>query len=239
MLRMNFFGGFSLWRGNSALTGSVTQRRRIAIFALLASGGERGVSRTRIQSLLWPDSEPSQARHVLNQLLYLQRRGLSETAVFVGGKTLRLNPEAVTSDVMEFDGALRRADPATAVGRYGGPFLDGFVMADASEFERWMEECRGRYARLFAESLRKLAGSAESGGDPLAASGWWQRAVDHDSLDSTAVEGLMRTLANAGNVVAALRAARDYQARLAAELGLRPSGEIAALTERLSIGRLR
>jgi len=74
MLRLRTFGGLSLFRGSENLTGAVTQRRRLAILALLAVGRDVGVSRDKLLSYLWPESDQERARHVLNQLLYAQRR---------------------------------------------------------------------------------------------------------------------------------------------------------------------
>ena len=53
-----------------ALTGAATQRRKLALLVLLASAGERGVSRERLLTYLWPESDSARARKSLAQLLY-------------------------------------------------------------------------------------------------------------------------------------------------------------------------
>src|SRR5205814_2687931 len=93
MLRLRTFGGLSLSRGTENLTGAITQRRRLAILALLATARDAGLSRDKLQAYLWPESDAERARHVLNQLLYAQRRQVGHNTLFVGRKTLRLNPE--------------------------------------------------------------------------------------------------------------------------------------------------
>src|SRR6266404_7134855 len=98
MLRLRTFGGLSLSRGEENLTGAVTQRRRLAILALLAVAGESGMSRDKLQAYLWPEADAERARHVLNQLLYAQRRQVGNEALFVGRKTLRLNRDLIATD---------------------------------------------------------------------------------------------------------------------------------------------
>ena len=48
----------------------------MALLALIATGGGRGVSRDAIIALLWPDSEPERGRHSLAQWLFLLRKDL-------------------------------------------------------------------------------------------------------------------------------------------------------------------
>src|SRR4051812_5849251 len=98
MLRLRTFGGLSLSRGDENLTGAASQRRRLAILVLLAVAGEAGMSRDKLVAYLWPESETERARHVLNQLLYAQRRQVGDDALFLGRKTLRVNRAVLTSD---------------------------------------------------------------------------------------------------------------------------------------------
>ena len=44
MLRINTFGGLSLRQGDAPLTGAPSQRRRLALLAILAAAGDQGVS---------------------------------------------------------------------------------------------------------------------------------------------------------------------------------------------------
>ena len=71
MLRLRTFGGLTLARDDDPpMTGAATQRRRLAILALLAVARDGGMSRDKILGYLWPESGLDQARHTLNQLLY-------------------------------------------------------------------------------------------------------------------------------------------------------------------------
>src|SRR5687768_1899245 len=121
--RLETFGKLTLSGG---ATGSLShQRRRLALLALLAAAGERGLSRDQLLGFLWPESTAANARHSLEQLIHAIRRGLGET-VFAGVNPLRLNPDVVSSDVDEFEKALAREAFPEAVALYKGPFLSGF-----------------------------------------------------------------------------------------------------------------
>jgi DNA-binding SARP family transcriptional activator len=62
MLRVHTFGGLTLTVEDAPVTGVLTQRRRLALLALLAVAGERGVSRDKLVGCLWPESEAAKAQ---------------------------------------------------------------------------------------------------------------------------------------------------------------------------------
>ena len=57
MLRLNTFGGLVLQQDGQLHTGPASQRRRLALLAVVAAAGARGVSRDKLLTLLWPESE--------------------------------------------------------------------------------------------------------------------------------------------------------------------------------------
>ena len=126
VLRIKALGGLTVHRGEDRVLGAVAQPRRVAVLAMLARAGQRGVSRDRIQAMLWPEADDEQGRHALKQAIYALRRDLGVGEPFLGSRDLTLNPEEVTSDVAEFEGLLRRSEWDRAVSLYDGPFLDGF-----------------------------------------------------------------------------------------------------------------
>lgn len=234
MLQLRTFGGLSLRRGAENLTGALTQRRRLAILALLAVAGEGGLSRDKLLAYLWPESDAERARHVLNQLLYAQRRQVGSDSLFIGQKTLRLNPDVIRSDASTFDAALEAGHDDAAVAVYAGPFLDGFFLKDAPEFEQWVDHQRARYARLCLAAVCRLAERARAARESTVAIDWWQRATELDPFDSRAALGLVETLVGAGDRGAALRAARRHEAVLRAELGVAPDPKLLQLMKALS-----
>jgi DNA-binding SARP family transcriptional activator len=224
VLRLRTFGGLTLARGSEDLTGAVTQRRRLALLALLAVAGSAGMSRDKLLAYLWPESDAERARHVLNQLLYAQRRqvGAAGDDLFLGRKTLRLNPALIATDVAAFEAAFTADNPAAAAELYAGPFLDGFFVKDAPEFERWVEDQRGRFARRAGEAMVAAARAAETAGDPARAVTWWRRANGTDPYDARLALGLVQALGRGGDRPGALREAARYESRLRQELGVAP-----------------
>ena len=233
MLRLRTFGGLSLSRGTENLTGAVTQRRRLAILVLLAVAGDVGMSRDKLVAYLWPEADAERARHVFNQLLYAQRRQVGDDSLFLGRKTLRLNPSVIWTDVSAFEQALDGNALEDGVALYGGPFLDGFFLKDAPEFERWVEGQRSRLARRATAALTALAERATGAGDHRRAADWWRHAADVDSFDSRTALALVRALAAAGDRAGALMVARRHEELLQRDLGVAPDRSFVEAVARL------
>jgi DNA-binding SARP family transcriptional activator len=88
LFRLEAFGGLTLT--DEAGLPVAIQRRRLALLALLATAGPRGLSRDRIVGFLWPESPTASARHSLDQLIHLLRRQLDESVV-AGTDPLHVN----------------------------------------------------------------------------------------------------------------------------------------------------
>jgi TolB-like protein/DNA-binding SARP family transcriptional activator len=209
-----------------------TQHRRLAVLALLAAAGERGFTRDKLLAYLWPESPGGNARHALEQVLYALRRQV-DAALFLGTDPLHLNPEVITSDLAAFEEAFEHGAVADAVALYRGPFLDGFYLGDAGEFERWVETERARLAERYAAALQRLGRQAAEEGDRVAAVEAWRKAVALDPFSSRAALGLMTALADAGERAEAIRHGRAHEALIRREFGAEPAAEVSALLRRL------
>jgi TolB-like protein/DNA-binding SARP family transcriptional activator len=228
--RLGTFGTLSLeGPGDDTVLGKHGHhRRRLALLAVLAAAGERGRSRDQLLLLFWPEATQSRARHSLDQLLYALRSSISES-VFASVNPVRLNPDVVESDVGAFTAALDRRDLEAAIDEYSGPFLDGFYLGDAPEFERWVETERARLAGSYCGALERLAQSAEATHDYATAVRWWRKLAEADPVSSKNATGLIRALMNAGDHAAALQYAERYEAVVAQELGTGVGPAVAGL----------
>ncbi len=231
MFRLETFGGLALTDADGRPV--MPQRRRLALLALLAASGERGLTREKVLAYLWSESPAENARHALEQLLYSMRRQLPEE-LFQGTDPLRLNTEVVHADVVEFARAIAAGDPAGAVAAHRGAFLDGFYLPDAPEFERWAEQERARLSGQHAQALRRLAADAHALGRHTVEIDLWQQLAAADPLAERATIGLVRALAEAGDWAGALRQAREYEARVREEVPGAPATGLVALVERMS-----
>ena len=233
MLRINALGGLFVARDGRVLAGAAAQPRRLAILGLLVRAGDRGVTRDKLMALLWPDAEEERGRKALTQALYALRQEFGAEDAVTGVKDLRLNPELVQSDVNEFTEALANGQFERAVACYGGPFLDGFHLPGADEFERWVETEQSALSHDYGEALRRLAMGGTQAGDLGVAVGWWKRLAAHDPLDSRTSLALMKALAAVGDRGGALQHARIHEALLEQHLDLPPDHEVVAYAAQL------
>jgi DNA-binding SARP family transcriptional activator/TolB-like protein len=225
-LLLRTFGGLTLEAGAGEPVPSLGPRA-LALLAIVAAAGPRGISRDKILGILWPDSDEEQARHTLSQTLYRLRRE-SGASWITGTAQLRLGP-AIGCDVVEFQQALDtdRLDHAAAL--YTGPFLDGFYLTGAPEFERWAEENRTRVKRAAIKALEALARRADEAGAHPEAAGWWRRLGGLEPLEAAYAAGHIRALTAAGDRIGALAVAREHESRVRRELEAEPDPVIVAL----------
>lgn len=219
VFELRTFGGCLLARNGGPVESLSGQRKGLALLALLAGTGGPGVSRDQLLGYLWPESDEQRARTSLNQLVHSIRRQLDAPDLFVGSSVVQLNRDRVTSDVAQFRDAVRERDHATAVSLHRGPFLDGFYLRGADEFERWVANVRGDLARMAARSLQALAEDATRRGDARAAADWWRRLTEAEPLSAHAAGEFMRALDALGDRAAALEHARRYETLVKQELG--------------------
>lgn len=231
MLRLLTFGGLALER-HDGLPASRLRPQRLAILAVLAAAGERGVTRERMSGLLWADADEERARHSLRQALYALRQELGAD-VIQSDIVLALDSHALSSDVGEFRAALAAEDRVRAASLANGAFLDGFYLAGAPGFERWVEEER---AALTAESRRvvlSLTKEAEAAGDVDAAVEWWRRLTILDPLSGRFALGYLKALAGRGDRAGALAFARAHESVVRRELEADADPEIRRMEAEL------
>lgn len=226
-------GGVSLSSDSCVLGGAASQRRRLALLSLIAASGDRGVTRDRLIGLLWPDSEPAKARQVLTQWLHLIRHDLGDGALFQGTATLRLNLSHITSDVGELHDAMDSNEAERAAALYAGPFLDGFYLNGAPEFERWAEEERGRLAARMRSTYEALTRRAMTIEAWPAAVHWSERLVGLDPVDAGAAIAYMRALASAGERARAIRHAGVHAHTMRDQMETEPDEAVESLAAQL------
>jgi len=205
--------------------------KRAALLAYLAAALPRGAHRRDILlALFWPESDASHARAALNQALYVLRAALGDEAITPRGDgEVGLNSDVVSCDAAAFEAALDTGRPGDALALYRGDLLTGFYVADAPEFERWVERERARLRERASEGAWALAEEKAAAGDPLEAERWARRAAELVPADETVARRLMTFLDELGDRAAAIRAYEAYARTLAQEYELAPSAETQAL----------
>ena len=236
MLRLLTLGGLSLVDDGVPVTGAASQRSRLALLAVLAAAGPAGVARDKLLALLWPESDDERARHALKQGVYALRRDLGNENAIAGTATLSLDASVVASDMREFDDAIARGEDAAAIAMYAGPFLDGVFIKAAPEFDHWAATERSRLERDHLDAIGRLARAAEAAGDAPTAVQWWRRGAAAEPVSGRVALSLMRALADAGDVSAAIQHARVHDAMVRGELDSPADDAVLAFAEELRRG---
>jgi DNA-binding SARP family transcriptional activator len=231
-LTLRLLGTPGVVRENGTVGPPVTGQA-LALLAVLACAGERGVARDKLLALLWPEADASAASHRLSQLVHWARRTLESPRVVNGTKELRLHGSDLACDLWDFEEARRTGRLEQAAALYA-PFMDGFYLPGGAGFERWVESRRSELAREYQETLETLAVQAEAKGDRLAAAEWWERLARHDPLSSRVTMHLMTALASAGERARALAHAQSYQRQVRVDLDAEPSPAVMALAQMLT-----
>ncbi len=210
---------------------ALTQPKRTALllYLALARPGD-WLRRDLLLGLLWPEQDESRARNALSQALHHLRRNLGAEALpGQGAELVRLEPGRVWCDAATFVSLLAEGRSAEALALYQGDLAPGFHVADAPEFERWLDGERQRLRALAFEAARTTAEQAESRGDLRAAIEALRRAVQLRMEDEETLRRLLAALDRAGDRASALRVYESSARWLREELEVEPSPETVAL----------
>jgi TolB-like protein/Tfp pilus assembly protein PilF len=231
--RLNLFGGISIETDDGPVAGRAVQRRRLALLALLAGARSPGLSRDKLIAYLWPEADAENSRRFLSDSVYRINKALGGDVILAVADGLRLDAHRLTTDLGDVEDAIAKGDYARAVVLYVGPFLDGFFLPDAPEFERWVDVERERRAREHARAVEALADAAEESDDRTATVDWWKKLAALDPFNSRVALRLMRALDAAGERAAAIQHASEHAHRLRTDLDLAPNRQVVALAEQL------
>jgi DNA-binding SARP family transcriptional activator/TolB-like protein/Tfp pilus assembly protein PilF len=233
MLRLVLLGSLRLEDDEGPMTGRASQKRRLAVLALLAVPPGHLVTRDKLIGYLWPETDDERARRSLSTALWELRRELGEEAIRTPGDEIGLDPDLITSDAAAFIQAVERDELEEAIELYGGPFLDGVYIGASAEFEHWVDEERRRYEWKYREALEKLARGREEAGDRQGAVDAWRRLANVDRLNKRVALGYMQSLWANGEGARALQFLDVHRALLGDELGAEPDAEVLELAERI------
>lgn len=205
--------------------------RARSLLALLILHADAAQARQRLAFEFWPDSNESQARTNLRNLLHTLRRAhpAIDASIEVTATTLQWKPVgAATVDVDRFVAAAhaaRGADPdepgeliarcRTALDLYGGELLAG-------EYDPWAAARRDELRELYRDLLRRLATALIDHGQAGQAVEVTRRLVSADPLDEAAHRLRIEAHHAAGDRASAVRAYHECAATLRHELGVEP-----------------
>lgn len=218
----------------------LAQPKRLALLAYVAAAAaSRFHSRDTLVALLWPELDQDHARAALRQTVYVLRRELGDD-VFVGcgDSILGVDPAKLWCDVDAFDAAIAGGAHETALDLYRGELLEGFHVAGAPDFERWIDRERMRLTETAAAAACSLARAAEEKGNAAQAIHWTRRLLAIRPDDECALRRAISLLDRVGDRAAAIRVYDDFRRRIEADYGLEPSAPTRALIAAVRSGAL-
>lgn len=154
------FGAPTVETVNGPLAGRAVQRHRIALLALLATARRGSRPRDQLIDLLWPDAGADRGRRLLSDSLYRINSALAVEALTGRGDSIEVDRSLLGSDVFELEEAIDAHDWPRAIRLHQSPFLDGFYLPGAVEFDQWMEAQRVRFQRSVTKAGETLNADA-------------------------------------------------------------------------------
>lgn len=231
MIRLRTLGSIDLRAADGAHIQSVSrQPKRTAVLIYLAANGPVFHRRDRLLALFWPESDEERARGALTQQIFHLRQALGKDVIVNrGDDEVGLAEGAVWCDARAFDEAFKAGHYAEALELYQGELLPGFMIDDAPDFDRWLEEERARYRTQAVSACLSLSQEAERSGDMQAALAHARRAVSLEPYSEPSRQRLIQLLDQSGDRAAALRAFEELRELLRTELDADPSAETLEL----------
>ncbi|MFZ2824449.1 AfsR/SARP family transcriptional regulator, partial [Hydrogenophaga sp.] len=234
-LRLLLLGRPRIELDGQSLTGQLPLKHQALLYYLAVEGGP--VSRSQLATLLWEELDEGAARANLRGALTRLRRSLPEvleadTHQLAFGPRVPLSVDRIDL-AQALDGQATSEHRAAAAQVWRGPLLEGFDLAGAEGFERWLLQARSRAQRDAIRLRHQLAGQAGEAGRHDEEIAHWRGVLDIDDADEPAHMALMRLLAAHGQRTAAIAQYESCRAALAERLGARPSADCYGLYTRI------
>jgi DNA-binding SARP family transcriptional activator len=229
VLHLRLLGPAQVAVGDPPELVDMAAQKGAALAFYLAARPDQPVTRTRLISLLWQDSDEQEGRNSLSTALSRLRRGLPHVPILPVGDSLVWRPEppgAVWTDIGAFNslthaGATRQ-ELDRAVELWRGPFLEGFDLRDSTDWDEWLELERSTWQQRILDTLERTAEAHAAENDWSGALAHARHALGIDPLQERFHRLIMRLYERAGDRAAALAHYRAASQMLANELGVEP-----------------
>jgi DNA-binding SARP family transcriptional activator len=220
------------WQGQRL---SIGRRQTRALLYCLAAK-RHPVAREELCFGFWPDQPDLHAHRQLSHLLSHLRAALPDPGLVQSvNDTIELDWERVWCDASSLRAACVSLEAENAVElehavrHYRGPFLSGFSLQAAPEFELWVSEQRTLHERLYLDALRVLLRSEASYMDYDRAIKFARMYLQVDELAEDIHRELMVLHVMSGDRPAAIQQYKRCAIVLQRELGVDPLPETRAI----------
>src|SRR5438552_3512057 len=212
LLRLNVLGPPEIFHEGSRLPFALRKAQALLLY-LAVEGGMH--PRSKLAALLWPDSEPADARKTLRNAITLLRSLLADAStthshLLAEQDLLGLNPQApfeLDLDVVqqayhqvqrlstipsEEQRAALVAQIQQALSLVRGPFLDGFWLREETGFDQWVQQQQQQWQVRLQLLFDRLSTWQEATGELEQARVTLTRWLALDALSEEASRRLMR-----------------------------------------------
>lgn len=238
--RIQLLGRFAVsLEGQEIPPGAFGGRLVRTLIRLVVTRRGSAIPRDAIVEALWPGRPPKDPGANVDVLVSRARRALQDPELIVAasGGLCFVGAASCRVDAEEFLARVRAGHEAAASGawpaahRHFQAALDGWGGEPLPEdaYADWAQGFRRELARGYHDALEGAAGAALACGQPGRAVVFAERAVEQEPLREGASVLLAKSLAGSGDPAGALGALRSLRERLADELGVDPSAEVAEL----------
>jgi len=231
VIEFRLFGGLELSSSDGrALDSVLTQPKRVALLAFLATSPQRFHRRDTLLALFWPELDQEHARAALRQALHSLRRAFdTDVLASRGDEEVGVDHQALWCDVRAYRQALEAGDMPGALQLYRGGLLEGFFLSGSPEFERWLEDERSRLRDSACQAAWTLAQRSQAEGDLALTAQWARRAAAFVPADEEMLRRLVTLLDELGDRVGAIQVYEEFARRVAGDYEAEPAAETKAL----------
>ena len=232
MLELRLLGTTDL-RGvdPAAADALLSQSKVVALLAYLALERPGTLHRRdRLVGLLWPELDQEHARAALRKAVHALRRTLGADALAArGDEEIGLAAGSLWCDAIAFEECVERHEYEAALDLSRRDLLPGFYVADAGEFEDWLDRARTALRDRAAAAAWSIAARSEEAGKLTVSTRYARQAMTLAPADERMLRRVMLLLDRLGDRAGALFVYEDFARRLKREYGAEPSAETQAL----------
>jgi predicted ATPase/DNA-binding SARP family transcriptional activator len=220
---LHLMGQYRLQAPNGK-TADLKTRRYEEVLAFLALHHDRGASRDTLLATFWPEHTEESARNNLRQALHSIRQLLSKLQsisysssdwILEDHQHLRLNPDAIVTDIAQFEQYIHDGNRESALCHYRGELLPNWG-------HEWVIAPRQHLVETFLANLKPLIQQSRRESDLAQAITYALQAREADPLSEDACQTLIELYQETNHPVEARRTYDAYTRRLRDALQMEP-----------------
>ncbi len=208
------------------------RQKSLALLIYLAMTG-REQSREKLATLLWSNANDTQSRQALRNALWDIRHATGDDHLITDTELVSMDMTRVWSDAQELEALEREPLRPSKHPLNISPFLEGFNLKDAPDYDDWVSFERDRLQQLAIKLLRARTDAYEAHSDWSQAIKSAQHILELEPAHEETHRQLMRLHYADNDRAAALKQYEAARRMLERELGVEPMEETRAFHQHI------